>query len=103
MYSGGQRRATPRDQETHLAEEPRDNVPKDNSLIRLVIIRRTGNTRQIPKIRLPLIQPIVARSSIKQEYSGCSFDKPSTVDQLDASVSHRLDTVGEGSGGSTSD
>jgi hypothetical protein len=84
---------------TYFTEEPCDNVSKDNSFVGLVIVRWRGDTGQVPKIRLPFVQPVVARSRVEQEDSGSTFDEPSTVDELDASLSHGGNGVGEGSSG----
>lgn len=90
-----------RETSTHFSKEPSDNVAEDNCLIGLVIIGRGGDSSQVPKIRLPLVQSVIARPSVKQEDSGSTFDKPSTIDELDASFSHGGDRIGErGSGGS---
>lgn len=79
----------------HLAQEPSDQVSKDDRLVGLVIIRRSRDPGQIPKIGLPLVQPVVSRSGVKEDDLGGSLDQPSTVDELDTSVPHGLEREGE--------
>lgn len=75
----------------YLAEEPSDEVAKDNSLVGLVVVGWGRDAGQGPQIAFPLIQFVVARPSIKQEDTGSSIDQPTTVKSLDATVIHRLD------------
>ena len=79
----------------HLAQEPRDQVPKDDRLVGLIVIRRGRDPGQVPEIGLPLVQPVVSRPSVKEDDLGGSLDQPSTVDELDTSVPHGLEREGE--------
>lgn len=38
-----------------LAKEPRDEVPKDDRLVRLVVIRGAGDACEVPEIGFPLV------------------------------------------------
>lgn len=44
---------------SHLSEEPCDLVPKHDRLVCFVVIRRAGDTGNVPEIRLPLVEPDV--------------------------------------------
>lgn len=40
---------------THLAQEPGDNVTKDDSLVGLVVVGRRRDTGKVPEIGFPLV------------------------------------------------
>lgn len=61
----------------YLAQEPGDHVAKDDSFVRLVIIRRRRDTGKVPEVTLPFVQTIRTvrhlRSATKIDwFTGCN-------------------------------
>ena len=42
---------------TYLAKEPCHDVAEHDGLVRLMVIRRCGDTGEVPKIGLPFVHP----------------------------------------------
>jgi hypothetical protein len=80
-----------RSNSTHLAQEPRNQVAKDNGLIGLGITRRRRNASTRPQVALPLIQISVSGARVKQQHPRGTVNQPPTINRLDAPVVHRLD------------
>lgn len=76
------------DTETHFSQEPRNQIPKNDCLIRLMIIRRGRDPSQIPQVALPLVQLAVRRPSIEQNNLRRSFYKPPSIKHLNALLAH---------------
>ena len=76
---------------THVAEEPGDEITKDNSLVCLVVIWGTGNAGKVPQITLPLIKTRIHRASVEEQHMRISLDKPATVESLYALRLHGLE------------
>ena len=76
---------------THVAEEPGDEITKDNGLVCLVVIWGTGNAGKVPQITLPLIKTRIHRASVKEQHMRISLDKPATVESLYALRLHGLE------------
>ena len=80
---------------TYLAEEPSDEIAKDNGVIGLVVVVGGGNGGNVPQVRLPLVLVVAGRFEVKQKHARGTLDEPSPVDDVDAAVLHRLDSRGE--------
>lgn len=78
-------------EKTHVAEEPGDEITKDNGLVCLVVIWGTGNAGKVPQITLPLIKTRIHRASVKEQHMRISLDKPATVESLYALRLHGLE------------
>jgi len=68
---------------THVAEEPGDEITKDNGLVCLVVIWGTGNASKVPEIALPLIKTRIHRAGIEKQHMRISLNKPATIESLD--------------------
>jgi len=68
---------------THVAEEPGDEITKDNSLVCLVVIWGTWNASKVPEIALPLIKTRIHRAGIEKQHVRISLYKPATIESLD--------------------
>lgn len=86
---------------SYLSKEPRNNVTKDDRLVRLVVIRRRRDAGHVPKISLPLVHPVIAAGRVKQEDTGGALDEPPAVDVLDTSLLHRRKRLCERGSGLT--
>lgn len=75
---------------TDLAQEPCNQIAEDDSFVRLMVIRRTGNASGSPKVTLPLVELVVTGAGVEQEHTRRSIDQPASVQCLDAAVVHRL-------------
>jgi len=73
---------------TDITEEPRDEIAKDDGLVRFVVAWRARNSGQIPEVALPLVQPRIRAAGVEQEYMGVALDQPTTVKGLDALCTH---------------
>lgn len=63
-------------EETHLSEEPCDNVSKDNSFVGLVVIWWRRDTSKVPQISLPLVHPgCQCLSTVREMVGFISYDK----------------------------
>ncbi len=74
-----------------FAEEPRDEVAKHDSLVRLVVVGWARDASEIPQVALPFVKAVVLAAGIEQQDSGCALDQPSSVQRLDALGAHALE------------
>jgi hypothetical protein len=77
--------------DSHLSQEPCNQVSKDNGLVGLGIAWRRGDAGRRPQVTLPLIEPSIARTSVKEQHTGRTVNEPASIERLDASILHRLD------------
>jgi len=76
---------------THLAQEPGNQVAKDDGLVGLGIARRRGDASTRPQVALPLIQVSIGGARVEQKDARSAINQPPAIDGLDAPVVHRLD------------
>lgn len=76
---------------THVAKEPGDEITKDNGLVCLVVIWRTGNASKVPEVALPLIETRIHGAGIEKQHMRTSLNKPATIKNFDALRLHRLE------------
>ena len=75
---------------TYLPQEPRDDVAEDDRLVGLVVVGRSRDTSEIPKVALPFIQPGVLTAGVEQDDLGGAFDQPPPIEQDHAFSAHGL-------------
>lgn len=80
---------------THIAQEPSDEVAKDDGLVCLVVVGRAGDASEVPEIGLPLVEAGVHAAGIKEKDLGVALDEPATVESLDALGLHGLESGSE--------
>lgn len=80
---------------TYLAEEPSNEIAKDNSVIGLVVVVGGRDGGNVPQVRLPLVLVVGGRFEVKQQDARSTLNKPSSVDNVDASIFHGLDGGGK--------
>jgi hypothetical protein len=80
---------------TYLAEEPSDEIAKDNGVIGLVVVVGGWDGGNVPQIRLPLVLVVASRFEVKQKDPGSTLNKPSPVNNVDAAILHGLDGGGK--------
>lgn len=80
---------------TYLAEEPSDEIAKDNGVIGLVVVVGGWDRGNVPQIRLPLVLVVGGRFEVKQKDAGSTLNKPSPVDNVDATILHGLYSGGK--------
>ena len=80
---------------TYLAEEPSDEIAKDNGVIGLVIVVRGWDGGNVPQVRLPLVLVVAGRFEVKQKDPRSTLDEPSPVHNVDAAILHGLDSGGK--------
>jgi hypothetical protein len=76
---------------SYLAQEPRNEVTKDNCLVGLGVARRRRNAGSCPQVALPLVEPPVTGARVEEQDARSTVDQPSTVESLDAALIHGLD------------
>lgn len=79
-----------------FAEEPRDEVAKDDGFVGFVVVWWGWDASQVPQVALPLVQSVVFAARVEKEDFGCTFDQPAAVEDLDALVAHALDGADHG-------
>lgn len=65
---------------THLPQEPSDDVAEDNRLIGLMVVGRSWDASEVPKVTLPFVQPGVLATGVEQDDLGGAFDQPSPIE-----------------------
>ena len=76
---------------SYLAQEPCNEVSKDDGLVSLRIARRRGNTGGRPEVALPLVKPPVAGTGVEEKHTWGAVNQPASVQHLDAALVHGLD------------
>ena len=74
-----------------LAEEPCDDVSKNDTLVRFVIAGGCWNPCQVPEIAFPFVQAMILATGIEEKNVGIAVDKPAAVEALDALHTHRFE------------
>lgn len=96
MYYVGQHQTTRdspiTDVATYLAKKPSYEVPKDDRVGCFVVTGRRGDRRNVPQIRLPLVGVLMGRLDVDEKDPRCALNQPSSVQNIDAAVSHGLDS-----------
>lgn len=77
---------------THLAEEPGDDVAKDDGLVGFVVVGRGGDASEIPEITLPFVETGVLTACVEEENVRGTFDEPSSIESLYAHTSHGVES-----------
>lgn len=80
---------------TNLAEEPGNQISKDNGLVSLVVVSGRWDAGSGPQISLPFVEFVVSTACIEEQDTWSAVDEPSAVKRLDASLIHRLDCRNE--------
>ena len=81
-------------EKTYFAKEPGNDVTKDDSLVRLVVVGRGGDACEVPEIGLPLVEAGVLAAGIEEDVGG-ALDEPATVENLDTCGAHPLEGCGK--------
>lgn len=81
-------RTSLRETTSYLAQEPSDQITKDDGLVCLVIAYWGGNAGAVPQISLPLIQVLVGSLGVEEQDSGGALDEPSTIKHTNSPVLH---------------
>lgn len=76
---------------THLSEEPRNEVAKDDSLVGLGVSCGGRDGGGIPQVGLPLVEEAVPGLGVNQQHAGGTLDQPAAVDYADSPLLHGLD------------
>lgn len=75
----------------YLSQEPSDDVAEDDCLVGFVIVWRSGDTCEIPKVAFPLVETNVLAAGIEQQDVRVALDEPAAVEGFDTSCSERLE------------
>ena len=76
---------------SHLAQEPSNEISKDDGLVRLMIIWSGGNAGKVPEVTLPLVETGILAARVEEEDVGVALDEPATVEDLDACGAHGVE------------
>lgn len=79
-----------------LAQEPRDEVPEHDRLVRLMVVRWGRDAREVPEVALPLVEEVVCAAGVEEQDARRALDEPSPVQDLDPARTHRLDSLFQG-------
>src|SRR5258706_5446113 len=71
-----------------LPKEPSYKVAEHNRLVGFVVIWWSGDTSEVPEVAFPLIQAVVLRTSVEEEYTGGPFYEPPAIEYLYAALTH---------------
>jgi hypothetical protein len=77
---------------SYLAQEPRNEVTKDDCLVGLRVAWRRRNASSGPQVALPLIEPPVTGACVEEQNARGAVYQPSTIESLDAALIHGLDS-----------
>ncbi len=75
----------------YLSQKPRHQVSKYHGFVGLVVPGRGGDTGRVPEVRFPLVEESICTLGVYQDYPRGPLDQPTTVDNINASLFHRLD------------
>ena len=64
---------------THIAQEPRDKISKNDGLVGLVVVGWSRDPSEVPQIPLPLIESRVRAAGVEKQDVGCALDEPASV------------------------
>ena len=76
---------------TYLAQKPGDQIPEHDGLVRLMIVRRSRDTRQVPQVAFPFVQLPVCRAGVEQDDLWRTLDEPAAIEHLDALLAHGVE------------
>lgn len=76
--------------QAYISQEPGDEVAQDNGLVGFLVTGWAWNARQIPEIRLPLVEFVIHAPSIEEQDVGIALNEPSPIEDLASLGAHRL-------------
>lgn len=80
---------------TYLSEEPGHQVSKDDSLVRLIVVGRRGDTSALPQVGFPFVHELVSSLGVNQQDARSAFDEPSPIEHANPPGLHCIHSVSE--------